>query len=441
MHNKPADSSTEKIPSRSRVLWRLAGLTAGFVVLFPVLCVSVAPIEVFHSLSPLTQEAKRAFGFDVTSTKKESRLDLAPTLPAANARRSTFVGEVDSAIENEDNLIEVCGVGKLDITKNKLAPVDSFSPPLAGVFAILADKYSASASEKDRVLGMQLSVIAAEASKQEEFLSQYPGCSRDTECAVKRPNRYFETNNPAADPLARYALNTRDPDVYAAAVYQCKLSMTSACRAITLEGWAAIDPDNAVPWLLVAGRDSRRSNLVQRDQAMARAIAATKYIQRAPSFGLAAGDDLVKMLPPFAHTAVINSLWLERIMIDIAMSYSPIIQFCKKDLMDLPGRREGCDNLAHKFVEDDNSLIGFSIGTVIGERAGWSIERVTALKAEREALTSLSLGVSFATDMFSCEGLASRSKLHSSMLEIGERLTLQNAIKARAFALRSDMKP
>lgn len=60
------------------------------------------------------------------------------------------------------------------------------------------------------------------------------------------------------DALVQLAVGAGDPAVYAMAVYTCNTysdpALSGSCQQITLQHWSAIDADNAVPWLLLAGK-------------------------------------------------------------------------------------------------------------------------------------------------------------------------------------------
>ncbi|MGO9947115.1 MAG: hypothetical protein ACLPWG_09730, partial [Steroidobacteraceae bacterium] len=69
----------------------------------------------------------------------------------------------------------------------------------------------------------------------------------------------------ARDELVQLAVGANDPAVYALAIYKCAKNedpAAGACRQVSAAGWARMDPDNAIPWLLVVGQ-ARANNDMQ----------------------------------------------------------------------------------------------------------------------------------------------------------------------------------
>jgi hypothetical protein len=52
--------------------------------------------------------------------------------------------------------------------------------------------------------------------------------------------------------LVKLASGSREPQVYAFAFLSCGYRTDGACALLSAERWAEIEPDNAVPWLLIA---------------------------------------------------------------------------------------------------------------------------------------------------------------------------------------------
>jgi hypothetical protein len=79
----------------------------------------------------------------------------------------------------------------------------------------------------------------------------------------------------ARDTLIQLAVGSGDPAVYATAVSACDTygdSAKGACAQLSLKGWAQVDPDNAVPWLLLAGKARVRGAGAAEGRNAARAL-------------------------------------------------------------------------------------------------------------------------------------------------------------------------
>src|SRR5262249_3197170 len=76
------------------------------------------------------------------------------------------------------------------------------------------------------------------------------------------------------------AAGSEDPAVYAIALSMCgpadRADTSSACRQLSLERWARLDADNAVPWLLLAGEARVRHDSKAEADAFGQASKAHK---------------------------------------------------------------------------------------------------------------------------------------------------------------------
>jgi hypothetical protein len=190
------------------------------------------------------------------------------------------------------------------------------------------------------------------------------------------------------DALIQLAVGSGDPAVYATAVSACNSygdAAKGACEQISLKGWTQIDPDNAVPWLLVAGK--------ARDQKDAAAEAdAVKHAAKAGKADLYNFSLLAYAEPEMPKDATPLERWwlsVETIGIEAAMSmrqYGIATKYCSTAAMQDSDVQQQCSDLAEVFVTKGTNLIDLSVGANMGARAGWSKERVAVLKQERDAL-------------------------------------------------------
>jgi hypothetical protein len=164
--------------------------------------------------------------------------------------------------------------------------------------------------------------------------------------------------------LVQLAVEAGDPAVYAMAVYACNTysdpSPTGSCQQITLNGWATLDCDNAVPWLLLAGKARAKKDGAAESAAFSRAAKATRT--DAYNFSLYAYSE-----PEIPSDATALARWfLATEVFGIESTIGPwdhheAAQYCSAAAMSDDGIRRQCDALAEVLVRN---------GNVSGEGAG-----------------------------------------------------------------------
>jgi hypothetical protein len=192
----------------------------------------------------------------------------------------------------------------------------------------------------------------------------------------------------ARDALVQLAVGSGDPAVYATAVSACDTygdSAKGACEQISLKGWAQLDPDNAVPWLLLAGKARARKDAAAEADAFNHAAKAGKIDAYNFSLLAYAEPDLPKDVTP------LERWWLsvETVGIEAAVGmyqYGIATKHCSAVAVQDSDVQRQCSDLAEVFVTKGTNLLDFIAGTNIGARTGWSKERVADLKQEGDAL-------------------------------------------------------
>lgn len=189
--------------------------------------------------------------------------------------------------------------------------------------------------------------------------------------------------------VVQLAAGDRDPAVYAMAVFMCDASSAtdpgSACRQISLERWARMDSDNAVPWLLLAGGARVRHDSAAEANAFSHAANAHKIDSYSDSVFAFAEPELPQDVTPLER----SYLATEVIGVEAAIrspQYSVASQHCTSDAMQDRNIRQQCDSLAELLVTKGTNLLDLSLGKTIGARAGWPTKRVNELVQEQHAL-------------------------------------------------------
>lgn len=230
----------------------------------------------------------------------------------------------------------------------------------------------------------------------------------------------------ARDELASLAAFKGTPQVYAWAMRACQQQRTEGvCRMLSAEQWARIEPTNAMAWLQVAADAKLRRDEPGVAEAMYRVSHATKSDARQ---GTLVGAVLAK-LPPEADLTSRIGLAAELAKME-AWTELPLVaasQHCgAKEVRDA-NRQQVCAGVADVLARRGGTRAEVALAASIGERAGWSAERVAAAGEERDAIAQMSATAQ--ADAWSCSALAQAlARIHETA-RVGEMATLRGALK------------
>jgi hypothetical protein len=309
---------------------------------------------------------------------------LAPSMPASVAATSLHDSEE----------IEICGLGFVPADEAAQVLQNGFSPA-PEVVARVSGSLRASTTAPARALGLWLPAIDAAARATTTVNEEMERCGDDQSCIVPLRNGFFETlqeaTRPGVDALAREAAGTEDAAVYAMAVQAClafdpRMARGGNCQLVTVERWAQLDPDNAVPWTYLASAALSRNDGDAAGEALYRAsIADVSRLY---------GDSLLAMAKPALASGFtdVQRLQLANELIGVQAgwtlpSFSTPMKMCSDEALRDGNRRQICDAYASMLIEKGNTLIERAIGIRLGERLHWPTERLEALRDEREALS------------------------------------------------------
>jgi hypothetical protein len=191
------------------------------------------------------------------------------------------------------------------------------------------------------------------------------------------------------DALVQLAVGAGDPAIYSLASYACRDRLDdpadSACRQISLSGWARMDPDNAVPWLLLAGKAREGQNVAAEADAFNRAAKAHTIDSYSNSLYAFAEPELPKDVTPLERWYFAT----EVSGIEAAMAqpeYQVASAHCSVDAMQASTVRQQCNALADLFVTQGTTVLDLMMGARIGAHAGWPKQRVNRLAQKQHAL-------------------------------------------------------
>ena len=346
-----------------RLAWRLVLGVFGVVLLLWF-------VETRAPASETASLARAATGLSAVAVIDGS--DAEPVPPAAPTAPSAH--PVDE--------IELCGGMWVKTTPDGSVDDDDLRrvTRLEEVRAQLMAELRADPTEYAQAVSMWLGMIGDDAARA-AAVSAGAGCAT-AECETLR--RGAAGYAAARDALARLAVVSRDPRVYVLALNSCGRTGAGegACRLLSAEQWAQLDPDNAAPWIAVLERAVQQRDAAEQTEALHRIAVSRRSDQR---FGAVAAYLIDRLPNDEASMPATLALAGEVIGVEAAWSmagYQQVAVQCNDMTLRDVNRREVCSAVAELLAERSDTLIERGIGTLIGQRVGWSDERVDRMRGE-----------------------------------------------------------
>ena len=288
------------------------------------------------------------------------------SMPAASHPVGTQHANTPPPSANSTGTVEICGYGQVPINKSDASAIFQHVGALTkGVGTAWLSALQNSDDLRARVAGLLL------------------------EGKVTGGDSLRPVTEQTRNEVVQLAAGTGDPAVYAMALSMCDTSATtdadSACRQLSLQRWARMDPDNAVPWLLLAGKARARHDNAAEADAFSNAATAHKVDSYSHSVFAFAEPELPQDVTPLER----SYLATEVIGVEAAIrspQYSVASQHCSIDAMQDRNVRQQCNSLAELLVTKGTNLLDLSLGKTIGARADWPTKRVNELVQEQHAL-------------------------------------------------------
>ena len=292
------------------------------------------------------------------------------------------------------DFVEVCGVGRVRLQPSGDVDLPEITTAARQVVRQAAARLAASSNDYDRAVGLYAQSVKAAQQGLYDYAIARPGCERDEQCMREAMTFAQEASAAATDQLARHAVGSRSPGIYALAFYGCPRTAepppaSGACAQISSAQWAQIEPDNAAPWLYEAGLAARRKDAKALDEALLRAskAQALRLHHEAP---LRFTDHSILRTEDPATTAMAYQELVGMVAALPAPDLQTAVQYCGASATMDGSRRLLCSDLAAVLAERSSALISMQIGVRIGERAGWSPERVAAVRDRLNAINQVS---------------------------------------------------
>jgi hypothetical protein len=249
-------------------------------------------------------------------------------------------------------------------------------------------------TQQDKAAALYFSAQLKAFNAQQAFEHQHPKCEIEEGCQMQAMQVAKQAKIPDVNQLAKLAIYSQDAQVYAMAFHSCgDLSLSNAgfCKEISARQWAARDPDNGSAWLYVAsqaeqvGQGKKNTEL---ENAMFQLSQAKKFDQ-----GLSQLSQFQKSTQEQAESMMLGpkliELGLHASMNVPLPTYKNLVAHCSNEAMRDSNRRQICDALANKLISDQGSRINLDIGAKLGQRLGWTPDKLANLREEQDAMHEL----------------------------------------------------
>lgn len=225
------------------------------------------------------------------------------------------------------------------------------------------------------------------------------------------------------DELVQLAVGGGDPVVYAIGVYACNANRVPAggsCGQISLNAWATLDADNAVPWLALAAQARERNDPAAESAAFGHAAGAHRFDSYADSL-------LALAIPELAQDASALERWyfaMQVLGVEAAFAppYGILSEHCTDEAMQDSEVRGECAALAELMVGKTSTLVESALGTHLGARAGWPKQQVDTLQRDWNMLMQAIAQTEPADDreQWSCSSTDRGNAYIRQRIELGE---------------------
>ena len=256
-------------------------------------------------------------------------------------------------------------------------------------------------------------------------------CKTVDECR-QSVQAHMQVSEPNRDALALLAQSTSDPTVYAWAVAACGQARgAAACQLVSTAQWARLDPQNAVPWLVVAEEAREQGDTAAVDDAMFHVASAVRYDAGEARIASTLLDHV-----PAGEANLLGADWMAAEGITFSQADSsfewPILQYCHAKLLEDPNRRDLCDRIANLAAERSTSLATRSLAFGIGKRLGWPSERFRTFDAGRRAFYSATAQRTMFEGSASCDWAQKQIARFREWGELGEADMAERVVAAAA---------
>ncbi|MEQ1519216.1 MAG: hypothetical protein ABL931_22295, partial [Usitatibacteraceae bacterium] len=311
----------------------------------------------------------------------------------------------------------ICGLSFFETVALFVSGIDASNTATNAVIGEAAGKLMRSDQPREQALGLYVQARLA-GMDATSIITRCIG-DADKDCFTKTYVGQSQQRAAASEPLVKLAEASRDPGIYAAALYACGGDHSGTCGSISYAAWARMEPNNAAAWMLTA---YAADDDAERNAALERAVAASGYDLHAPALVSLLNIDTFKSQSPVSQHQIGNAL----LGMNLASNASPtwaLSKLCKRSDVSDEARKATCATLANRLLAHDEGVDALSEMASIGKRLGLGEVKLRALQDESALLSGLRWDVISkpAKDLFSCEAFASGKQYTELLLANGER--------------------
>lgn len=364
----------------------------------------------------------------------ERAIFSAPSVGNAGTGMSNGLNTSLSAQPEKENTPEVCGLSASE-AKAFIASRDKPSASSSnGGMAETVSKLVQSDNLREKTLGLFITTIQSSLAAADAERLNTPGCKADEPCFLKQFESQMEARLANAEALVKLALSSSDASTYAAALYACGSTVKGACSTISYSRLAEMTPDNAAAWLMVAGEANLKKDNVAVAKALQRAVDAKSYDTYTPPLAYVLSSELVKALTPLEQSLIATEL--KKIGSVVAyLKTEGVFSYCVPAGALDGGRRSICEALAANLVEKDETGSAVLVASKVGEKLGWSAERLQPLNDELDISVGQNLLAEIDPNKYTCENLVKFNQASQSSLALGLRAANREFVKKSGSSL------
>lgn len=184
--------------------------------------------------------------------------------------------------------------------------------------------------------------------------------------------------------IAKLAVGSSDPDVYALAFMGCHsegFTKNGYCSQISAAQWVHRDPDNGTALLYLIGEIGKMPKSTPKavlDDALYRFSQAKKMDTRLSTLASFQRRELAKlddMMQQFEFVQAGQSAYAYATL----PNYQTLLGSCRPVDLGDPNRRQVCDAMAHRLLNDDGMLISNGIGRALARKLDWPEQQLISI--------------------------------------------------------------
>lgn len=269
-------------------------------------------------------------------------------------------------------------------------------------------------------------------------------CGEDEACQEKIRLKFDQIWQADFDSVAKQAIHSNDPKLYALAFHGCatqRENKTPACQQITAAQWAHRDPENGATWLQVlneVGQDKTNAQSEVIENALFR-LSQSKQIE----WGLTQFSPSFKRNNFDPFEASVLSSGVMGVFAANMSGYSGLVALCNtKALLD-SNRFQVCSHVAERLLSSRTNMLDGNVGLGLARKLAWPKDKIARFEEERDAMSAFMLldsNANLATDvqkqetaLSACQKVLASRRLFEDGLVVGERQAVLNRIKNSAI--------